>query len=154
MSDSLWYHGLQHTRLPCPSLSPGVCSNSCPLSWGCHQTISSSVTPFSSCPQFFPASGSFLVSQLFASSGQSIGASASVLPMSIQSWFPSILTGSISLKSKGLSRVFPSTAVASPRSAQLPQPHCWKDSPSSIQLRCHLCRESVAGLVSVSFWVL
>ena len=77
MSDSLWPHGLQHARLPCSSLSPGVCSNSCALSCWCHSTISSSVTPFSSCPQSFPASGSFLMSQLFPSGGQSVGASAS-----------------------------------------------------------------------------
>ena len=86
MSNSLWLHGLQHSRLPCPSLSPRVCSNSCPLSQWWHPTISFSVTPFSSCSQSFPASESFLMSQLFASGGQSIGASASasVLPMNIQ----------------------------------------------------------------------
>ena len=88
MSDSLQHHGLQHTRLPCPSASPEACSNSCPLSRWCHPTISSSVVPFSSCLLSFPASGSFPVSQLFASGGQSIGASASVLPMKIQGWFP------------------------------------------------------------------
>ena len=90
VSDSLWPPGLQHTRLPCPSLSPGVCSNSCPLSQWCHPTISSSVPPFSICPQSFPASGSFPMSGLFASGGQSIGisASSSVLPMNIQGWFP------------------------------------------------------------------
>ena len=87
MSDSLWLHGLQHVRLLCPPLSPRVCSNSCPLSWWCHPTISSSVTPFSSCPQSFPASGSFLVIWPFASGGQSIGASASALPVNIQGWF-------------------------------------------------------------------
>ena len=81
MSNCLWPHGLQHARLPCPSLSPGVCSNSCPLSRWCHPTISSSIVPFSSCPQSFPASGSFPMSWLFASGSQSIGASASVLPM-------------------------------------------------------------------------
>ena len=78
MSDSLWPHGLQHARLPCPSGSPGTCSNSCPLSWHCHSTFSSSVSPFSSCPQSSPASGSFPISWLFPLSGQSIGASASV----------------------------------------------------------------------------
>ena len=108
MSSSLWPHGLQHARLPCPSPSPGVCSNSCPLSWWCLPTISSSVIPFSSCLQSFPASGSFLLSQLFASGGQSIGASASalVLPMNIQGWFPLGWTVLISLLSKGLSSVF------------------------------------------------
>ena len=90
-------HGLQHAKLPCPSLSPRVCSNSCPLSWWCHPIISSSVTLFSSCPRSFPASGSFTMNQLFASGGQSIGASASVsaLPMNIQDWFPLGLIGLI-----------------------------------------------------------
>ena len=88
VSASLWPRGLQHARPPCPSPTPGVYSNSCPLSWWCHPTISSSVVPFSSCPQSFPASGSFPVSQLFASGGRSIGVSASVLRMNIQDWFP------------------------------------------------------------------
>ena len=111
ISDSLQPHGLQHTRLPCPSPSPRACSNSCPSSWWCHSTILSSVAPFSSCLQSFPASGSFLMSWLFASGGQSIGASAaaSVLPMNIQDWFPLELTGLISLKSKGPSRAFSDT---------------------------------------------
>ena len=111
--DSLWPHGLQHTRLPCPPLSPGVCSNSCPLSQWCHPTISSSVIPFSSCPQSFPASWSFPATQLFTSDGQSTGAStsASVLPMNIQDWFPLRLIGLISLLFKGLSRVISSTTV-------------------------------------------
>ena len=93
--------------------SPRVCSDTCALSWWCHQTISSSVVPFSSCPPSFPASGSFPVSWLFASGGQSIGAStsASVLPMNIQGWFPLGLTGLISLQSKGLSRIFSNTTV-------------------------------------------
>ena len=108
---TLWPHGLQHTRLSCPLLSPGVCSNSCPWSWWCHPTISSSVVPFSSCLQSFPASGSFLRIRFFASGGINIGASASVLPMNIQGWFPIGLTGLISLQSKGLSRVFFSTTV-------------------------------------------
>ena len=108
MSNSLWPHGLQLTRLPYPSLSTGVCANSCPLSQWCHLTISSSVTPFSSCPQSFPASGSFPMSWLFASGGQSIGASvsASVLPMNIQDWFPLGLTGLISLASNSLALSF------------------------------------------------
>ena len=84
VSSSLWIHGLQHARLPCPSLPPGACSNSCPSSQWCHPTISSFVVPFSSCLQSFPASGSFPMSRFFASGGQSIGASASVLPMNIQ----------------------------------------------------------------------
>ena len=110
ISNSLWPHELQHAWLPCPSPSPGTCSNSWPLSPWCHPTISSSVIPFS-CPQSFPASGSFLMSQLFASGAQNIGASASVLPMNIQDWFHLRLTGLISLQSKGLSRVFSNTAV-------------------------------------------
>ena len=102
------HHELQHARLPCPSLSPGVCSNSCPLSQWCYLTISSSVAPFCSWLQSFPALGSFPMSRLFSSSGQSIeaSASASVLPMNIQGWFPLGLTGLISFLSKGLSRVF------------------------------------------------
>ena len=113
MSNSLQSHGLQHTQLPCPSLSPTVCSNSCPLSWWCHPTFSSSVAPFSSCLQSFPASGSFPMSQLFILGSQNIGASASasVLPMSIQVWFPLGLTGLISLLSKELSRVFSSITI-------------------------------------------
>ena len=105
-------HGLQHARLPCPSPTPGACSNSHPSSRWCHPTISSFVVPFS-CLQSFPASGSFLMSQFFASGGQTIGvsASASVLPMNIQVWFPLGMTGWISLQSKGLSRVFSNTTV-------------------------------------------
>ena len=105
-------HGLQHARLPCPSPTPGVCSNLYPSSWWCHPTISSSVIPFSSCPQSFPASRSFQMSQFFTSGGQSIGvsASASVLLMNIQDWFPLGWTGLI-LQSKGLSRVFSNTTV-------------------------------------------
>ena len=113
LSDYLWPHGLQHTRLPCPSPTPGACSNSCPSSQWCHPTISLSVIPFSSCLQSFPASGSFQMSQLFTSGGQTIGvsASASVLPMNIQDWFPVGLTGLISLQYKALSRVFSNTTV-------------------------------------------
>ena len=113
LSDSLWPHELKHTRLPCPSQAPRVYSDSCPLSPWCHPTSSYSVNPFSSCLQSFPASGSFPVSQLFRSGGQSIGvsASASVLPMNTQDWFPLGWTGWISLKSKGLSRVFSNTTV-------------------------------------------
>ena len=112
LSDSLWPHGLQHARLPCPSPTPRVCSNSCPSSRWYHPTITFSVVPFS-CVQSFPASGSFPMSKFFASSDQSIGvsASASVLPMNYQDWFLSGLTGLISLQSKGLSRVFSSTPV-------------------------------------------
>jgi len=110
-SDSLWPHGLQHARLPCPTLSPGVCSNSCPLSRWRYLTISSSATPSSFCLQYFPASGSFPTRRLFSSGGQSVGglASASVLPMNIQGRFPLGLTGLIFLLSNGLSRVFSST---------------------------------------------
>ena len=113
MSESLQSHGLQHDRLPFPSPTAGACSSSCPSGRQCHPTISSSVSPFSFCHQSFPASGSFLVSQFFTSDGQCIGASASasVLPMYIQDWFSLAWTGLISLKSKGLSRVFSSTTV-------------------------------------------
>ena len=110
---SLRPHGLQHTRTPCPLATPGFYSNSCPLSRWRHPTISSSIIPFSSCLQSFPASGSFPMSQFFPSGGQSTGvsASASVLPMNIQDWFPLGWTGWISLKSKGLSRVFSNSTV-------------------------------------------
>ena len=130
VSDSLWPHGLQHTRLPCPSPTPGACSNSCPLSHWCHPTISSSVIS-SSCLQSFPTSGSFLVGQFFSSGGQSIGvsASASVLPMNIQDWFPLGLTGCISLQSKGLSRVFSNTTV---------QKHQFFGTQLSLQSNSHI----------------
>ena len=113
VSDSLWPHGLQHARPPCPSSTPGVYSNSCPLSWWCHPTISSSIVRFSSCPQSFQASGSFQMSQFFTSGGENIGVSvsASVLPMNIQDWFPLGWTGLTSSQSKGPSRVFSNTTV-------------------------------------------
>ena len=113
MSDSLRPHGLQYTRPPCPSPTPRAHSNSCPSNLRCHPTISSSVIPFSSCLQSFPASGSFQMSQFFAPGGQSIGVSAStsVLPMNIQDWFPLGSTSWISLQSEGLSRVFSNTTV-------------------------------------------
>jgi len=113
LSDSLQHHRLQHAKLPCPSPTLGACSNSCPLSQWCHPTISSSVIPFSSSFQSFPASGSFPMSRFFESGGQNIGASASVsvLPMNIQDWFPLGWTGCISLQPKGLSKVFSNTTV-------------------------------------------
>ena len=131
VSDSLQPHGLQHTRPPCPSPTPGVYPNSCPLSLWCHPTISSSVIPFSSCPQSFPASGSFQMSQLFVSGGQSIAvsASASKLPMNIQDWSPLGWTGWISLQSKGLSRVFSNTTV---------QKHQFFGSQTSSQSNSHI----------------
>ena len=156
VSDSLTPYGLQHPRLPCPSLFPGACSNSCPLSWWCHPTISSSVVPFSSCLQSFPASGikdqrsqhpSFPVSWLFISGGQSIGvsASASVLPMNIQGWFLLGLTGLISLLFKRLSRVFSNTAVhshqfygAQPLSLSSSHIHTWQVEKPSLWLYGHL----------------
>ena len=109
VSNSLWSHGLHHTRLPCPSPPPRDCSNSCPSSQWCHPTISSRVVPFSSCLPSFPASGSFPMSQPFTSGSQSMGASVSVLPMNIQVWFLLWLAGLISLQSKGLLRVFSNT---------------------------------------------
>ena len=113
MSDSLRPHESQHARPPCPSPTPGVYSNSCPSSQWCHPAISSSVVPFSSCPQSLPASGSFPMGQLFSWGGQSIGvsASASVLSMNTQDWSLLGWTGWISLQSKGLSRVFSNTTV-------------------------------------------
>ena len=134
MSNSLWPHEPQHTRPPCPSSTPWVHLNSCPSSWWCHPTILSSVIPFSSCSQSFPASGSFQMCRLFISGGQSIGVSvsASVLLMNIQDWFPLGWTGCTSLQSKGLSRVFSNTTVQKHQffNAQLSSPsnshiHTW-----------------------------
>ena len=134
MSDSLQHHELQHARPPCPSPTPGVYPNPCPLSRWCHPTISSSVIPFSSCPQCFPASGSFPMSQVFTWGGQSIGVSAStsVLPMNTQYWSPLGWTGWISLQSKGLSRVFPSTTV---------QKHQFFGAQLSLQSNSHIHTE-------------
>ena len=134
MSNSLWPHGLQHARLPCLSPTPRAYSNSCPLSKWCHPTISSSVVPFSSRLQSFPASKSFPMSQFFASGDQSIGVSvlASLLPKNTQDWSPLEWTGWISLQSKGLSRVFSNTTVqkhqffgAQPSSQSNSHIHTW-----------------------------
>ena len=131
MRDSLRPHESQHSRPPCPSLTPWVYSNSCPLSQWCHPAILFSVVPFSSCAQSLPASGSFPMSQLFAWGGQSIGvsASASVLPMNTQDWSPSGWTGWISLQSKELSRVFFNTTV---------QKHQFFSSQLSSQSNSHI----------------
>ena len=144
VSSSLWPHGLQHTRLPSPSLTTWACSNSWPLSWWYHSTISSSVAPFSSCPQSFPGSGSFPMSWLFPSGGQSIRASASVLPMNIQGWFPLGLIGLICLLSKELSRVFSSTNI---------QNHQFFDTqPSLVQLSLlYMITEKTIGLTVWTF---
>ena len=127
VSDSLWPQGLQHARLPCPSPSPKVCSNSCSLNRWCYPIISYSVVPFSSCPQSFPASESFPMSRLFTSGGQSIEALASILPMKIQDWFPLGLADLISLLAKGLLRVFSITTVWKHRFFG-PQPSWWFNS--------------------------
>ena len=129
MSNSLWLHARQHSRLPCPSLTPRTCSDSCPLSQWCHPTILSSDVRFSSCLQSFPASWSFLMSQLFVSGGQSTGvsASASVLPMNIQDWFTLGLTSLISLQSKEFSRVFSNTTVQKHQFLGV-QPSLWSSS--------------------------
>ena len=129
VSGSLQPHGLQHARLPCPSPSPRICSSSCPLSQWCHPTISSSVIPLCSCLHSFPASESFLMSRLFASGGQSIGASASAsVPLvNIQDWFPLGLTGLISLQPKGLSSVF-SNITAQKHQFFSIQPSLWSNS--------------------------
>ena len=132
MSDSLRPHELQHTRPPCLSPTPGVYPNSCPLSWWCHPIISSSsVVPFSSCPQSFPTSGSSLISQLFASGGQSIGVSASTsaLPVNTQDWSPLGWAGWISLQSKGLSWVFSNITV---------QKHQFFGAQLSLQSNSHI----------------
>ena len=129
MSNSLRPHGLQHARLPCPSPTPRAHSNSCPWSRWCHPTISSFVIPFSFCLQLFPASATFPMSQFFTSGGQNVGASASVLPMNVQDWFPLRLTGLISLLSKELSRVFSSTQFKSinqpPQVGSISSWHAW-----------------------------
>ena len=129
-SDSLWPHEPQHARPPCPSPTPGVHPNPCPLSQWCHPTIPSSVVTFSSCPQSLPASGSFPMSQFFTSGGQSIGVSAStlVLPMNTQDWSPLGWTGWISLQSKGLWRIFSNTTV---------QEHQFSGAQSSLWLSHH-----------------
>ena len=129
MSNSLRPHELQHASLPCPSLSPWVCSNSCPLSRRCHPTISSSVSPFYSCPRSFPALGSFPMSQLFASGGQCIRvlASTSVLPVNSQDWSNLGWTSWISLQSKGLSRVFSNTTLQKHQFFSS-QPSLWSNS--------------------------
>ena len=126
-SDSLWPHGLQNSRPPCPLPTPGVYLNSRPLSRWCHPTNSSSVDPFSSCLQSFPASGSFQMNQFFSSGGQSVGVSASVLPMNIQDWFPLGWPDWISLQSKGLPRIFSNTTVQKRQffGAQLSYIHTW-----------------------------
>ena len=131
MSNSLRPHELQHTRPPCPSPTPGIYPNPCPLSRQCHPAISSSVVNFSSCPQSLPASGSFPMSQLFASGGQSTGVSAlaSVLPMNTQDWSSLGWTGWTSLQSKGLSRVFSNTTV---------QKHLFFNSQLSSQSNSHI----------------
>ena len=129
LSSSLPPLGLQHTRIPCPSLPPRVCSNSCPLSWWCYPTISSSLAPFFSCPLSFPASGSFPMSRLFALGGQNIGASASAstLPMNIQGLFPLGLTDFITLQSKGHLKVFSSTSIWKHQFSGT-QPSLWSNS--------------------------
>ena len=131
VSDSLWPQEPQHARPPCPSPTPGIHPNSCPLSWWCHPITSSSVVPFFFCLQSFPASGSFPMSQFFASGGQRIGVSAptSVPPMNIQDWFPLRWTGRISLQSKGRSRVFSNTTV---------QKHQFSSSQLSLQSNSHI----------------
>ena len=131
VSDSLQPHGPQHSSLPCLSSPPGVCPSSWSLNWRCHPTISSSVTPFSSCLQSFPASGSFPMSWLVTSGGQNIGASvlASDFPKSIKGWFPLGLTDLISLLSKGLSKVFFSTTVQKHQFLGI-QPSLWYNSHS------------------------
>ena len=142
VSDSLRPHRL-HTRLLCPSPSPGACSNSCPLSWWCHLTISFSAIPFSSCLQSFPSSGSFPVSWLLASGGQGIEASASVLPMNVQSWFLSRLTGFIFLVPIELSRVFSSTTI---------QKHQFSDAQPSLWSNAHLYM-TFGKTIALTIWI-
>ena len=152
VSDSLRPHGLQHSRPPCPSPSPKLCPSSCPLPQWCHPAIWSSDALFSFCPQSFPESGTFPISQLFASDDQNIGASASVLLMSIQGSFPLILTGLISLLSKGLWGVFPSTTVQ--RNGKPPQYTCHENLINYIKCK-KICTErwvSQVGRCPVCYW--
>ena len=147
MSNSLQLHELQHARLSCPSLSPWVCSNSSPeCQWG-HPALSSSVTPFSSCPQSLPISGSFPMSRPFSSDGQNIGPSASapILPKYIQGWLPSRLTSLIHLQSKGLSRVFSSTTVRKHQFFSA-QPSLWSNS--------HMHTWLMENTIALTRWVL
>ena len=145
MSNCLQPHGLQYARLPCPSSTPGAYSNSRPLSWWCHPTISSSVVPFSSCLQSFPASGSFQISQFFTSGGQNIGVSVStsVLPMNIQDWFPLGLTGWISLQSKGLWWVFSNTTV---------QKHQFYGAQPSLRSNSHIRNMITGKTIAFTRW--
>ena len=145
VSDSLQPPGLQHTRLLCPSLPPRICSNSCSLNRWCHPTISSSVIPFSSCLQSNPASGCFPVSRLFASGGQSIGAStsASVLPMNTQDWFPLGWTSWISLQSKELSKVSSSTTVWR---------HQFSGAQPSLWSKSHICMWLLEKTIALTIW--
>ena len=148
VSDILWPHGLQHPRPPCPSPTPGVYSNSCPLSQWCHPTISSSVVPFSYCLQSFPASGSFPMSQFFTSGGLSIGVSAlaSVLPMNIQNWFP-LWTGWISLQFRRLSRVVSNTTV---QKHQVFCAHLSLSFPCGSEVKASACNAEDLGLIPKS----
>ena len=152
MSNCLPPQGVQNTRLPCPSPTPGAYSNSCPLTQWCHPTISSSVVPFSSCLQLFPASESFPMSQFFASGGQSIGVSvsASVIPVNIQDWFPLGLTGLISLQYRGLSRVFSNTTVQKHQffGAQLSLYSFWSPLHRNFEGGCHYLHYLHNSLVS------
>ena len=145
MPDSLQPHGLQHARPLCPSPAPRAYLDSCPLSQWCYPTISSSVIPFSSCLQSFPASESFKMSKFFASGGQSIGvlASASALPVNIQDWFPLAWTCQISLQSKGLSRVFSNITFKSINSSVL----SFFDSPTLTSIHDHWKNHSLDYMV-------
>ena len=148
MSDSLQPHELQHTRPPCPSPTPRVHPNPCPLSQWCHPAISSSVIPFSSFPQSLPESGSFPMSQLFTRGGQSIGVSAStsILPMNTQDWFPLGWTGWISFLSKGLSRVFSNTTVQKQAGRRAKNLHILCSWLQRQNLHFYLCREVWHGI--------
>ena len=145
MSNSLQPHGPQHARPPCLSPTPRIYSNSCPSSQWCHPAISSSIIPFSSCLQSFPASGSFQMSQLFASGGQSIGVSAStsVLPVNTQDWSPLGWTSWISLQSKGLSRVFSNTTV---------QKHQFFSTQLSSQSNSHIPYMTTGKTIALTRW--
>ena len=155
MSESLRSHELQHARPPCPSPTPGVYPNSCPLSRWCHPTISSKVIYFSSCPQSFPASESFPMSQLFASGGQNIGVSAStsVLPKNTQDWSPLRWTGWISLQSKGLLRVFSNTTVQKYQFYWVIEYVYMLSISVCVHAKKCMCACEVASVMSSSLWL-
>ena len=154
MSRSLRPHGLQHARLSCPSPTPRAYWNSCPKSWWWHPTISASIVPFSSCFQYFPASGSFQMSQFFTSGSQSIGVSTSalVLPMNVQDWFPLGWTGWISLQAKGLSRVFSNTVGTTVQKGRTKEPLDENEREGKSLLKLNIWKTKIMASGPITSW--